>query len=335
MAKVSTAEPIRLEEDLFTFPIPLPNNPLKWLNCYVLRGGPGERNLLVDTGFYRPECIAALEEGLRQLSLKPEDTDVFLSHLHSDHAGNARYLQDRGCRILMGARDYAIISLPSHNRWARSGQHVLREGMPLRQLERMRQENREVSVTSGDFEAVQLQDGDVLLVAGRELLCVLTPGHTPGHMCLYDRQGETMFLGDHVLFDISPNITFWMDVADPLGDYLDSLRAMLRFPVRLALPGHRTLPQIPIEERIVQLLHHHQWRLENMLQVLAEEPGLTAYELAGRMRWRIHAKSWETFPPGQQYFALGETLSHLDHLLLQGKLRRTEEPECPPRYSLL
>ena len=52
------------------------------------------------------------------------------------------------------------------------------------------------------------------------------------------------------------------------------------------------------------------------------------------MRWRILDLSWEEFPPGQQYFALGETLSHLDHLILQGKVRRDTSGEHP-RYYLL
>ena len=329
-----TVEIRRLGDGLYTFPIPLPRNPLKWLNCYVLKGGPGERDLLIDTGFFVPACTAALEDGMRQLALKPENTDVFLTHLHSDHAGNARYLQDKGCRILMGAVDHAIISRPSEQRWSRARQHAIHEGMPVEHIEQMRQTNREVSVTSGDFDALRFSDRDRFSCGGRELTCVLTPGHTPGHTCLYDAASGTMFLGDHVLFDISPNITFWIDVADPLGDYLNSLRALRRFDIRCALPGHRKLPAITVNERVEQLLEHHARRLENTVQVLAEEPGLTAYDLAGKMRWRIHARSWEEFPPGQQYFGLGETLSHLDHLILQGKVRRDTSGEHP-RYYLL
>ena len=320
-----------LGEDLYTFPIPLPRNPLKWLNCYVLKAHGG-RNLLIDTGFFLPECTQALDEGMAQLGLRPEDTDVFLTHLHSDHAGNARYLQDKGCRILMGAADYAIISRPSEVRWARSGQHAIDEGMPVEQMNRMRQNNREVSVTSGDFDAVQFVDGDRFVCAGRELECVLSSGHTPGHMCLYDRETQTMLLGDHVLFDITPNITFWIGVEDPLGDYLDSLRALRRFDIRNAHPGHRRQPSITVDARVDQLLKHHAWRLENTLQVLGEEPGLNAYEIAGRMRWRIQARSWEEFPPGQQYFALGETLSHLDYLILRGAVRRDDSGEHPRYY---
>ena len=51
-----------------------------------------------------------------------------------------------------------------------------------------------------------LENGDTLSYGGYTLECILTPGHSPGHMCLYIRELKQMFLGDHVLFDITPNI---------------------------------------------------------------------------------------------------------------------------------
>lgn len=48
-----------------------------------------------------------------------------------------------------------------------------------------------------------------------------------------------MLLGDHVLFDITPNITDWWDVPDSLGNYLRSLDKLEAYPVTLPLPGHR------------------------------------------------------------------------------------------------
>ena len=324
----------KLDENLYTFPIPLPNNPLKWLNCYVIRGVEGSRSLLIDTGFYKSECTAALEHGMQQLQLKPENTDVFITHLHSDHSDNGRYLQDKGCRILMSRIDYLRYMDTTKNHWLEGGMLANREGMPWEHLKQMYRNNREVSVTSGGFDAETVEPGDVLCYNGQELECVLTPGHSPGHICLYNRQDKTMFLGDHVLFDISPNITFWSGIKDPLGNYLNSLRYLQSFEIERGLPAHRNLPHIPVRQRIDELLAHHGRRLENLKRVVREEPGLNAYQIAGRMHWHIHARSWEDFPPSQQYFALGETLAHLDHLLLQGEILRKEDAEGAPHYYL-
>ena len=41
----------KVADNIYTFPIVLPNNPLKWLNCYVVRSDG--RNLLIVTGVPR------------------------------------------------------------------------------------------------------------------------------------------------------------------------------------------------------------------------------------------------------------------------------------------
>ena len=46
--------------------IPLPNSPLKSLNSYVVTGA--DRNLVVDTGLNRPECLKAMQDGLAELA---------------------------------------------------------------------------------------------------------------------------------------------------------------------------------------------------------------------------------------------------------------------------
>lgn len=76
-------------DNLYSIPIALPNNPLKCLNAYFIDGGSCGRNLLVDTGFNNAECLAALTDAFAELGVNPAETDVFLTHLHSDHTGNA------------------------------------------------------------------------------------------------------------------------------------------------------------------------------------------------------------------------------------------------------
>ena len=59
----------QLSDNLYTIPVPLPGNPLRELNSYFLRGQ--ERDLLIDTGFRRPECRAALEAAKRASTSAP------------------------------------------------------------------------------------------------------------------------------------------------------------------------------------------------------------------------------------------------------------------------
>ena len=62
-----------------------PGNPLKALNCYVIKGK--DRNLIVDTGFNRKECYEAMQQNLEELAVDLGKTDIFLTHLHADHTG--------------------------------------------------------------------------------------------------------------------------------------------------------------------------------------------------------------------------------------------------------
>ena len=64
------------------------------------------------------------------------------------------------------------------------------------------------------------QEGDVLHYGGYSLQAVETPGHTPGHMCLYDAEKKLLFCGDHILGTITPNICIELSTENPLQDYL-------------------------------------------------------------------------------------------------------------------
>ncbi len=80
-----------------------------------------------------------------------------------------------------------------------------------------------------------------------------------------------------------------------------------------------------LSARVQALLTHHESRLREVEQILKERPGLTAYELAGHMTWNIQSKSWETFPLAQKWFAVGETIAHLEELLARGALHILED----------
>ncbi|MBP6833534.1 MAG: MBL fold metallo-hydrolase, partial [Deltaproteobacteria bacterium] len=77
-------------------------------NVYLLDGGPGDR-WLVDSGHWS-ERLQLLSE-LRSTGLRPSElTGVLLTHRHSDHAGNAAYLQrEHGVKVLCHRADAAVL----------------------------------------------------------------------------------------------------------------------------------------------------------------------------------------------------------------------------------
>ena len=58
--------------NLFQIPVPLPDNPLRELNAYLIRGT--DRSLLIDTGFRLPPC-----RGARPVLPKKFNAPVLLS----------------------------------------------------------------------------------------------------------------------------------------------------------------------------------------------------------------------------------------------------------------
>lgn len=315
-----------IEDNIYTIPVPLPNNPLRQLNSYVIKGEG--RNLVIDTGFKLEECRKALCEGLEELGVDMNCTDIFLTHLHSDHSGLAAELATQSSKIYISRADGELLTLSLTQGLGRVEEYRS-YGFSEKELENFWENPSMKYRQESPFNFTYVADGDVLTYGGRRLEVIFTPGHTPGHVCLYDRANKVMFLGDHVLFNITPNITTWPFFEDPLGHYVHSLMDISIYDVRLPLPAHRGVNGT-MAERIGTIIEHHGARIREMLDILTERPGLTPYDLSGMMTWRVHGKtnSWADFPLNQKWFAVGETAAHLDYLLKRGRVRREFDGRC-------
>ncbi len=315
-----------IEDNIYTIPVPLPNNPLRQLNSYVIKGEG--RNLVIDTGFKLEECRKALCDGLEELGVDMNCTDIFLTHLHSDHSGLAAELATQSSKIYISRADGELLTLSLTQGLGRVEEYRS-YGFSEKELENFWENPSMKYRQESPFSFTYVADGDVLTYGERRLEVIFTPGHTPGHVCLYDRANKVMFLGDHVLFNITPNITTWPFFEDPLGHYVHSLMDISIYDVRLPLPAHRGVNGT-MAERIGTIIEHHGARIREMLDILTERPGLTPYDLSGMMTWRVHGKtnSWADFPLNQKWFAVGETAAHLDYLLKRGRVRREFDGRC-------
>lgn len=315
----------QIEENIYSIYVPLPENPLRNLNSYLIKG-EGGRSLLIDTGFRRDECREALLAGLAELDVGLEETDIFLTHLHSDHSGLAAELAAPGAKIYISREDGARLEQFRQASNSHRIDEYARLGFSEQEIASLKDSPMRKYNSVKKADSTYVREGDTLDYGGRKLEVILTPGHTPGHACLYDRENKVMFLGDHVLFDITPNITSWPGFEDPLGKYVHSLMDISIFDVRLPLPAHRGING-SMSERIGAIIEHHGARIREMLDILTREPGLTAYELSGRMTWRVRGKSpsWADFPLQQKWFAVGETAAHLEYLTVRGRAYRKAE----------
>ncbi len=306
--------------NLYRIQIPLPKNPLKSLNSYVIKGE--DRNLIVDTGFNRPECLEAMEEGLKEIGVDLEITDFFVTHLHADHLGLVSTLARKGSKVYFNRPEAEIIE--GEGGWEQMFSYAGLVGFPEKDL-RSALQNHPGKKFSGDWSLGFniVQENYVFALGGYEFRCLETPGHTRGHICLYEPSRKILISGDHILGDITPNIQLWSDKENSLQDYLDSLDKIDRLEVDLVLPGHRSLVQ-DCKKRIKELKDHHHRRADEVIEIL-RSGRKNAYEIAAGMTWDIQYDSWDTLAIAQRWFATGEAISHIKYVQDQGLVKKIED----------
>ncbi|MEN6348125.1 MAG: MBL fold metallo-hydrolase [Syntrophomonas sp.] len=316
--------PNEILPSIFQLTIPLPRNPLKSLNAYLIRGD--SRHLLIDTGFDWKECQEALLAGLEQLKVDLSDIDFFITHVHGDHSGLVYKLAGEESKVYASKTDACILrDTMTPEYWQKTDRLFIMHGFP-RVGSREPGSRVQGYISGSEVNFSFVNEGDVIEIGPYRLSCIMTPGHSPGHVCLYEADKKLLFSGDHILNDISPNITLWLEMEDPLGEYLQSLDLVYGLDIGLVLPGHRSLIK-DHRKRILEIKQHHQARLAEILEILAKGDLLKAYEIASFMNWDLSYESWEEFPPFQKWFATGEAVAHLEHLVQLNKIGKIQTDE--------
>ena len=287
---------------------PLPTRP-GHVHSYLL---PGEEGwTLVDTGIGLPDAAATWAAALDGA----EVARVLVTHFHPDHVGAAADVAElTGAPVYQGELDYAQCELVwGNDEWPeRIAEWFLIHGVPSEITEELigsGQSYRPFIRYQPDPELVA--EGDRL--DGWEL--VAAPGHADGQMCLL--KDGVLVSADHLLPRISPTVGLWPESRpDPLGDFLDSLERTIELAPTIALPGHGDPIADPVG-RARELIEHHRERLEFTEAALTEIPR-TGYEV-----------SFDLFgaelKPASRRFAVAETLSHLERLVLEERAERRED----------
>ena len=252
-----------IRPNFFRIRIPLPDSPLKHLNSYVIRSA--ERNLIVDTGLNRKECLKAMQAGLEELNIELAQTDFFITHLHADHFGLVGKLTTDTSKIFFNRPETELIE--SWVGWEPMVAFAGKNGFPENEL-RLALESHPGHKFASEWipELSVLRDGDEIKVGEYLFKCVFTPGHSMGHMCLYEADQKILIAGDHILIDITPNIQCWSDTENPLKNYLASLYKVNELEIDLTLPAHRRLIADP-NARITELKEHHHRRLNEVVSI--------------------------------------------------------------------
>lgn len=303
-------------------PLPLPGDVLRAVNVYAIEDG--DALVLVDSGQVLDAALELVEEALATLGRGLGDVRRFLiTHVHRDHYTLAVALRRKfGSRISLGIGEQPSLRIAAGSDRPGAAQLELlsRAGAgPVIELLGLMDGRdalpRDIWEDPDDWLAPEVE----VPVGARRLHAVATPGHTRGHVVFHDAGGGLLFAGDHVLPHITPSIGFEPAVAPlPLRDYLNSLRLVREMPDAVLLPAHGPVSG-SVHHRVDELLAHHEARLAAIAEQV-DAGRHTAYSVAGGLTWTRRGRHLVELDAVNQMLAVIETKSHLDVLVMQGRL---------------
>lgn len=306
------------------------------VNCYLLQDRDGY--VLVDCGWDGDDQLETLLTGLRQAGASLDDVHTLVvTHCHSDHYGMAGTLKRLGrMQLLMHPVDWQEVHSHRIDAAATARDIIAwleRNGLSTRSWPEEERRTlgflRRFTIAPPDAE---LEEGDTLQVGGYRLRVLFTPGHSEGHICLYDAEHRLLLAGDHVLESVTPHIAMSSPfTGDPLGECIASLKKVEGLEVELVLPGHGA-PFRDYAPRVQGLLAHHAERERLVLEGLSRGPA-TGVEVAGQLPWARRRTGFDQLPASLQRLALGQTLAHLLKLQVAGRVS-WEEREGLVYYGL-
>jgi len=307
-------------------PLPLPLRDLREVNVYAILGTDGVT--LVDSGWADDASETVLVDALARLGFAPRDVRrIVVTHHHWDHYSRAVDWQRRyGAAVMIGREEHHSIGAFEERTGAYpvQAQLLIAAGAPelSKVIAAFPLETYERNVPLGPAD-VWLEDGQRVDCGGVDLIARATPGHTRGHIVYEDHESGLAFTGDHILPRITPSIALERVPEElPLRSYLASLRLFLDLPDATMLPAHGVVTA-SVKARAEELLDHHRDRLESARELVAAGNS-TAYQVAQRMRWTRHDRTVDELGAVHGMTAILEILAHLELLVAQGVLARTE-----------
>lgn len=297
---------------------------LSFVNVYAIRGKDGF--LLVDTGWNTEESFAALSKGMAEIGAGVKDiSQILVTHVHPDHYGMAgRVKKISGASLAMHHIEKDFIEpryVSMESLLNQIDLLLMANGVPAKMIKNLSNATvgleRYVVPTQPD---IILHDGEIVSTGLFTFQVIWSPGHSSGHICLYEPERKVFLSGDHILPTITPNVSIHPQaIENPLGRYFDSLNSLKKLEVERALPGHEK-PFTDFRNRIDTILKHHEQRNREILAALGDRPR-TSFQVAQEVSWGFKG-TWSSLPDFHKRMAILETLAHLEMMAANGRVDR-------------
>ena len=309
--------------------------PVKFVCLYLFN--IEDKKVLIDSGLNMGNWKKKLFSAFKEINISIQDIDYcIISHLHLDHISLVPILKQKNpkLKILMHDITHELLKWETNDANLKELEQEARA--TANQLIKYgiseEQGNRIVQFFTYWSKFLQYQKPDIIVHDGDILFdnleIIWTPGHSFGHICIFDKKKKYLFSGDHILSRITPHIGNFIiptDMAEKYKDhdfnnilkhYLTSLDKIDSLDPNIIFPAHQEIIYNP-HERIQEIKKHHINRLKEISSVIKDNP-LTAYRIS-----QIHFG--EDLDEMNSYMALSEVLGHLFYLEAQNKVKTIEK----------
>lgn len=321
-------------EDVFQIKIDVPF-AVKYVCLYLFE--IQDKLVLIDAGLNMGNWNKKFFSVLSETGFSTQDIDYcIITHIHVDHIGLARTLKrkNKKLKLVMSDITYQILEWETNDANLGEMTQKANELAKLMMKYGITEKNMERIVQFFTFwpqylryqkPDIIVQDDDTIL---NNLKIIWTPGHSFGHICIFDTKSKFLFSGDHILSRITPHIGNFIlpstlsekyrayDFDNILDHYLKSLDKIDGLKPKIIFPAHQEIIYEP-HERILAIKEHHNNRLKEISNLIKENP-MTPLEIS-----KMHFGN--DLDEINSYMALSEILGHLKYLERQHKVKIKEE----------
>ena len=309
----------------FISPVPL-YEKLGGLNVYLL----GEERLtVVDSGLFSLRARLALQAALGKSGRRLADIErIILTHGHPEHVGLAHWIRKKsGAPIFIHPTERLDLTPGFHKRFVLLKDDyrdfLTRHGAPKALVLELLVMGRAMALLQPPVrcEWEPLLEGMQFKTGNDTWEAIHAPGHSPGLVCLYNREKRLLISGDHLLPTITPNPVF--DVRRTslesdgtpfrsLVNYMKSVEKVLALPIETVLPGHGepfANPGVVLDEQMV----FYRKRQDDIAAVLKSGP-LNVYQTSLKLFARL--------APWNRFMAISDVLGNLEVMEEEGRVIR-------------
>jgi glyoxylase-like metal-dependent hydrolase (beta-lactamase superfamily II) len=326
-------------DGVFRFQIDFPTSfGLRFVCMYLFK--VEDTYILIDGGLDFADWEKAFSSELQKLKISISDINyLIVTHEHPDHLGLSYSLKKKNPDIQILMHELAQETMrwminnenvrERENRTEELSEQMMKYGVNQKQGEKI----LKFLTTMRSFTKYQepdrlLCDNEEIFINNNKLKTIWTPGHSLGHICIFNENTSHLFAGDHILSRITPHIGSFMlpgdfldksqgyDLNNVLKYYLESLDRVDKLHPKIIFPAHQEVI-FNSHGRILEMKAHHRNRLSEISRLIKNNP-LTPYKIS-----QIHFG--DNLDEINTYLGLGEVLSHLIYLEQENKIKRFEE----------